>query len=79
MAIQVLNKVEIAEVSGGAALLNVSGTLDGLTGGLSLLLKGVLLSVGVLAASVSTFLKGLPVVGGLLGSALGLTDGLVQL
>lgn len=79
MAIQELNKVEVEAVSGGAALLDLSGTLTGLTTGLSGLLTGVLASVKLLAGSVTTFLTGLPTVGSLLASALAATSGIFTL
>lgn len=76
MAIQELNKTEVAAVSGGA--ISISGLVSGLplVGGL---LSGVLGVVTGLVNTVVGVASGLPVVGSLLGTVLGLVSGIVTL
>lgn len=62
MAIQDINKQEVAQVSGGTT----GGLLGGLLGGVTNLLK-----------PVTDVVTGLPVVGGLLGGVLSLVTGLL--
>lgn len=74
MAIQQINKQEVAQVSGGAGLLD-SLNLGGLLGGLNL--GGLLAPVTGLLKPVTDVLGGLPVVGPLLTSVLGVVGGLL--
>lgn len=81
MAIQDINKQEVAQVSGGIlGSLNLGGLLGGgTTGGLlgGLNLGGLLGSVTGLLKPVTDVLTGLPVVGGLLGGVLSAVTGLL--
>lgn len=76
MAIQDINKQEVAQVSGGIlGSLNLGGLLGGgTTGGL---LGGLLGGVTNLLKPVTDVVTGLPVVGGLLGGVLSLVTGLL--